>query len=302
MSRPASVVHVWDLPGEKRPRFTNTAGVGSVVRNLGDTVGLTHMGVHLRVVEPGLAGTNRHFHFVEEEWGWVVSGQGAVRIGPHRLAVRAGTFAGFPPGPRPHHFLAEGTEPLVVLEGGERRRAEDHGWYVDLGKTFRFASGTASFQDAPGPPPPEQGDPAQCVHIDELPVKQGRISVGEPVPDQPHYGRSLRVLHTPTGLARQAVYWARLDAGATSTSFHTHTRNDEWVFILAGRAAARFGDERYEVGPHDFLGFPAGCPAHTMSAIEPLTYLLGGEIDLEDVVIYPERGERRVAGRIEPLG
>ena len=129
-------VHVWDLPGEKRPRFTKPTAVGSIVRNLGDPTGLTHMGVHLRVVEPGLAGTNRHFHMVEEEWAYVVSGTGFVRIGPHRLPVTDGSFAGFPPGPRPHHFLADGPTPLVILEGGERRPQEDYGYYVDLGKRF----------------------------------------------------------------------------------------------------------------------------------------------------------------------
>jgi uncharacterized cupin superfamily protein len=33
----------------------------------------------------------------------------------------AGDFAAFPPGPRQHHFLADGDAPLVLLAGGERR-------------------------------------------------------------------------------------------------------------------------------------------------------------------------------------
>src|SRR5262249_24775035 len=121
MGRPACVVHAWDVEGERRPRYTTWPGVGAVVRRLGDAVGLTHMGVQLRTIDPGMAGTNRHFHVVEEEWVYVLSGCGMVRIGPHRLPVRAGSFVGFPPGPRPHHFLAAGDEPLVLLEGGERR-------------------------------------------------------------------------------------------------------------------------------------------------------------------------------------
>jgi uncharacterized cupin superfamily protein len=121
------VVHAWDVSGEQRRRWTPAPGVGAVVRRLGDAVGLTHMGVHLRSIEPGMAGTNRHFHMVEEEWAYVLSGRGTVRIGPHRVPIRAGSFVGFPPGPRPHHFLVEGSEPLVLLEGGERRSAEDHG-------------------------------------------------------------------------------------------------------------------------------------------------------------------------------
>lgn len=134
MARPAAVVQIWNVAAQPRPRWFQAPGVQSAVRNLGDAVGLTHMGLHLRSIAPGDAGTHRHFHLVEEEWAYVLSGRGHVRIGPHRLPVAAGSFVGFPPGPRPHHFLAEGDTPLVLFEGGERRPSEDGGFYVDLGK------------------------------------------------------------------------------------------------------------------------------------------------------------------------
>lgn len=38
-----------------------------------------------------------------------------------------------------------------------------------------------------------------------------------------------------------------------------------------------------------------------MEAIEDLTYLVGGEIDANDVVTYPHNGVRRVGARLEPL-
>ena len=134
LQRPSCVVNIADIPAEPRPRYTATPGVAAMVRSPGDKTGLTRMGVHVRAIEPGLAGTNRHFHTVEEEWSYVLAGKGTVRIGPLRIAVRAGSFVGFPPGPRPHHFLAEGTSSLVLLEGGERRPSEDSGWYPDARK------------------------------------------------------------------------------------------------------------------------------------------------------------------------
>src|SRR3970282_1606630 len=164
VSRPSCVVNIWDLPGEKRPRYTVTEGVAAVVRSPGDATSLMHMGVHVRTVEPGFAGTNRHFHTVEEEWSYVLAGRATVRIGPLRIVVRAGHFVGFPPGPRPHHFLAEGGEPLVLLEGGERRPAEDVGCYVDVPKWWS----SRGFIDPPGPVPPEEGDPTQCIHVDDV--------------------------------------------------------------------------------------------------------------------------------------
>lgn len=291
MTRPASIVHAWDLPGEKRPRFTHPVGVGAVVRMLGDATGLTHMGVNLRVAEPGLAATNRHFHMVEEEWTYVLSGRGVVRIGPLRIPVWPGSFVGFPPGPRPHHFVAEGDTPLVLLEGGERRRDEDYGYYVDLGKQFRWGAIT----DLTEALPPEEGRPAQCVHTDDLPIVEFQHDVDL------RARRMMRRLSRPTGLLRQQVCWTRVEVGARSTALHTHTRTDEWIFILTGRAWARLGDATFEVGPHDFIAHPAGGPAHVMEPIAPLTYLMGGERDPDDVVTYPEAGLRRIHGKLAPL-
>jgi hypothetical protein len=38
-----------------------------------------------------------------------------------------------------------------------------------------------------------------------------------------------------------------------------------------------------------------------MEPTAALTYLMGGEINADDVVIYPEAGVRRVRGKLEPL-
>jgi len=249
------------------------------------------MGVHVRAVEPGFAGTNRHFHTVEEEWAYVLAGHGTVRIGPLRIAVRPGSFVGFPPGPRPHHFLAEGTETLVLLEGGERRPAEDSWWYPDLRRMGFDGKLVETYQE----PPPEESDVAQVVHGDE-------IAVQEFVHDlDPAVHRRMRTLHAPTGLTRQAVRLAEVAAGGRSTVFHTHERTDEWVFVLAGCATVRVGGATFEVGPNDFIGHPAGSAAHAMQALDDLTYLVGGGIDAADVVTYPDARKRRVSGRVEPL-
>ena len=249
------------------------------------------MGVNLRTIQPGMAGSNRHFHTVEEEWVYVLSGSGAVRIGLQRLPVRSGSFVGFPPGPRPHHFLAEGNEPLVLLEGGERRPAEDMGCYVDIPKWWR----AGQFIERSEPLPPEEGDRSQCTHVDDLVEAEFQHDVDAKAQ------RLMRLLSWPTGLVRQSVTWTRVDPGAHSTAYHTHDRTDEWIFILAGRARVRVGDARFEVGPHDFVGHPAGSPAHVMEPLEPLTYLMGGEVNSDDVVVYPDAGVRRVHGRLEPL-
>jgi len=290
MTRPSCVVNIWDLPGEKRPRFTSTPGVGAFVRTVSDAVGLTQMGASVRVVEPGFAGTNRHFHAYEEEWTYVLAGEGIVRIGPLRIPVSAGHFVGFPPGPRPHHFLAE-RDTLVLLEGGDRRVDKDKCWYPDLRRYMVGRTFTEPYVE----PPPEEGDASQVVHVDDVAITEFRHDVDSKV------RRSMRRLSAGMGFQRQAVAWARVPAGGDSTVLHTHDRTDEWILVLSGRATVRAGDERFVVGPDDFLGHPAGGAAHVMHAEEELTYLVGGQVDSADIVTYPEAGLRRVGNVLHRL-
>lgn len=291
MTRPPCVVNTRDLPAEKRPRFTPTPGVAALVRQPGNATGLTRMGVNIRAVEPGFAGTNRHLHTVEEEWVYILAGRGTVRIGPLRIPVRAGHFVGFPPGPRPHHFLADCGETLLFIEGGERRPDEDGCWYPDVRMMSRGRIVVEPYEE----PPPEEGDRWQVVHVDDVVITDFYHDV------DPAVHRRMRALHRPTGLKRQAVYWARVAAGGRTTVFHAHEHTDEWVFILSGRGVARAGDEHFAIGPEDFLGHPAGGAPHLMESSEELTYLMGGQIDSADVVNYPEAGLRRVGGVLQPL-
>jgi quercetin 2,3-dioxygenase len=291
-ARPACAVRVAELPGEARPRLTPGGGaVRSWVRAVGNAAGLTRMGVWHRTVPPGFAGTHRHFHELEEEWTYVLAGEGVVRVGPHRLPVRAGSFAAFPPGPRPHHFVNTGAAPLVLLEGGERRPREDRGWYVDVPRRWQ----AGRFLDDPGAPPPEQGDPAQVVHVDDLEETVFQHDV------DPAARRVMRSLtRAAGGLARQAVRWTRVAAGSRSTAYHSHDRTDEWIFLLEGRASVRVGDARFEAEAGDFLGHPAGGPPHAMEPRTDLTYLMGGMVDPDDVVTYPDAGVQRVGGVLVP--
>ncbi|MGD8339695.1 MAG: cupin domain-containing protein [Gammaproteobacteria bacterium] len=287
----ARVVNIADLPAEARPRYTNTPGVAATVRSPGRTAGLTRMGVHVRTVAPGFAGTNRHFHTVEEEWAFVLSGRGSLRLGPLTLPVGPGHFAGFPPGPSPHHFLNDGDEDLVFLEGGESRAAEDGCWYPDARLMSQGREIIEPYQE----PPPEQGNKEQLQHVDSVPPSSFQHDV------ETRARRRMRALHSPTGLVRQAVYWCRVDRGDFSTALHTHDRTDEWVFVLTGKAVAHIGETRFDIGPNDFIAHPAGTEPHFMEAVTDVTYLMGGMIDTDDVVTYPRHGLRRAGGKLEPL-
>ena len=111
--------------------------------------------------------------------------------------------------------------------------------------------------------------------------------------------RHQRGLDAAAGMQRQACAWVRLESGVESTAFHTHESTDEWVFLLSGAAELRLGSERHRVSAGDFIAHPAKGPAHVMTALSEVTYLMGGECSDDDVVIYPELGIRKTPAELQ---
>ena len=100
------------------------------------------------------------------------------------------------------------------------------------------------------------------------------------------------------GLKRSGVNFIRVPAGKESYVYHSHQCEEEWIYVLSGRAIALIDDVEYEVNAGDFIGFPAPSVAHHMRNPGPaeLVYLVGGENRESDVVEFPtlrKRMERR---------
>jgi len=97
-----------------------------------------------------------------------------------------------------------------------------------------------------------------------------------------------------TGLRRVGVNLARLAPGKESFVYHAHWSEEEWIYVLEGRGVARIDDASYEVGPGDFMAFPAPGIAHHLSNPfdTELVYLMGGENRDQDVVDFPDLGKR----------
>lgn len=94
---PASEIHGWLVSRE--------AGLGRIA-------------VNLAWLPPGKESAVYHLHHREEEWLYVLEGQGIVEVDGAELEVRAGDFLGFPPGVA-HHLRNGGSTDLMFLEGGE---------------------------------------------------------------------------------------------------------------------------------------------------------------------------------------
>lgn len=98
------------------------------------------------------------------------------------------------------------------------------------------------------------------------------------------------------GLKRTGVNFIRVPEGRESYVYHSHQYEEEWVYLLSGRAIALIDDAEYEVTAGDFIGFPAPSVAHLLRNPGPgdLVYLSGGENREFEVAEFPRLGKRMV--------
>ena len=98
------------------------------------------------------------------------------------------------------------------------------------------------------------------------------------------------------GLKRTGISLARIAPGKESFVYHSHAREEEWLYILSGTATAEIDGAEYEVGPGDFMGFPTPSVAHHLrnTGSEDLVYLMGGENRDCEIADFPKLGKKMV--------
>jgi uncharacterized cupin superfamily protein len=98
------------------------------------------------------------------------------------------------------------------------------------------------------------------------------------------------------GLTRTGISLARIAPGKESFVYHSHAREEEWLYILTGTATAEIDGAEYEVGPGDFMGFPTPSVAHHLrnTGGEDLVYLMGGENRDAEIATFPKLGKKMV--------
>lgn len=67
-----------------------------MTRTLGELCGFATLGIHLVRLEPGSDSTQFHYHDSDEEFVYILSGQGRAFIGDAIFPVSPGDFMGFP--------------------------------------------------------------------------------------------------------------------------------------------------------------------------------------------------------------
>ena len=113
---------------------------------------------------------------------------------------------------------------------------------------------------------------------------------------------TMTMLGRTAGLTRVGVNLGRVPAGKEAFVYHRHHGEEEWVYILEGKALSDIEGEIEEVGAGDFIGYPTGV-AHNLKNIgdSDLVYLMGGEQTSVEVADFPKHKMRlmRTGERIE---
>lgn len=121
---------------------------------LGAAAGLTRFGVNLVTLPPGVWSSQRHWHAVEDEFVWVVSGELVLVTDAGETVLRPGDCAGFKGGDRDGHHLQNRTDhdARVLVVGG--RDDADGGEYSDIDMVFRAGrySGAGGYARKDGTP------------------------------------------------------------------------------------------------------------------------------------------------------
>lgn len=93
------------------------------------------------------------------------------------------------------------------------------------------------------------------------------------------------------GATQIGVNLVELAPGRQSCPLHWHVREEEHFYVLDGRCVLRTDDERHELGPGDYVCFPAnGRVGHAFENpfAEPCRLLAIGTRDPAEIAVYPE--------------
>jgi uncharacterized cupin superfamily protein len=113
---------------------------------LGDGGGLTQFGVNLLTLKPGVWSSQRHWHRLEDEFVYILSGEVVLVTDAGEEVLRPGDCAAFPAGVEDgHHIINRSNEQATLLEVGTRATA-DSGAYPDIDLLFD-RNGTYTHKD-----------------------------------------------------------------------------------------------------------------------------------------------------------
>jgi uncharacterized cupin superfamily protein len=127
------------------------------------------------------------------------------------------------------------------------------------------------------------------ILAESVPAKMGQTIYPSPFAARVE-GRLKRKLGEVFGLTTFGVNLTNLLPGAASALAHSHSKQDEFIFVLEGTLSLVLGQEEFTLHSGDCYGFKAGTGiAHQLinRSDETVTYLEIGDRTPGDEVEYP---------------
>jgi uncharacterized cupin superfamily protein len=118
-------------------------------RALGDPLGLTKIGINLTTLAPGTESSMRHWHTLEEEFIFMLSGEVVLKTDGGEQVLTAGMCAGFPASADGktgdgHQLINRSGVPAVYLEISNREKG-DQAIYPDVDLHFHGVDANPMF-------------------------------------------------------------------------------------------------------------------------------------------------------------
>jgi uncharacterized cupin superfamily protein len=120
-----------EVRGSGYPKPFRTRMGDRAKKRLGNACGLTRFGVNLVTLGPGGQSALRHWHTLEDEFVYVLSGEVVLISDEGEQILHAGMCAGYAAGKRnAHHFVNRSATAAQYLEIGSRIEG-DNAFYPD---------------------------------------------------------------------------------------------------------------------------------------------------------------------------
>ena len=302
--RPAFIRNYRELlkPFERAPSGMDGAGA-----RFGQHIGFGRIGINVEVIPPGNRSSHPHAESKEEEFVYVLDGTPDAWIDGALHPLEPGDSVALPAGTGvAHSFLNNSDADVRILIVGEHQVAGNQLYYpLNPERMDVFRRRNRAWDDAPrrelGPHDGNARAGTRMAAVD----KASRPSFiahftdrMQPITDPSfaNFGGRRSRLGVDGGLTRLGIHHDVVPPGNRTSHPHAESREEEFVFVLAGKPDVWMDGHLHELELGDGVGFPPGTGiAHSFlnnSDIEAHLLIVGEQNVPGNQLIYPLNRQR----------
>ena len=276
--------------------------------DFGRHYGLKRIAVHFQKLDPNRRTSLPHAESLEEEFVYVLKGAPQLWQNGELYQLGPGDCVGFPSGTGICHSIVNNTcAEVELIVAGERSKPDNKCIYsvdkdLDAKSSIRWSD----------PPIQTMGTAEAIPHLGVEATKQKSQrpanikDSAELFENEPFSYPTCKVKETfsrgrdstsATGLQKLGIWIDRIPPGHRSSWPHAHLVEEEFVFVVKGRAEAWIDGDRSSMNVGDGIGFVSGTGvAHTIANStdeDVYLFVLGERVHPgSDKVFYPQHPDQ----------